>query len=123
MQLRDENAPTSRNKWAIPGGRIEAGESADVAAKREILEETGLNVGDSLELFWRGLRIFSGRYAECNVYCAATQATSEDIILGEGAAMEFLAVEKIESLPLAENVRFFVREFLESEQYRRFRGR
>ncbi|MER6188136.1 NUDIX hydrolase [Streptomyces sp. NPDC001652] len=123
MQLRDENAPTSRNMWAIPGGRIEAGESADLAAKRELFEETGVSVDEALELFWHGLRTFSGRYAECNVYCAATQATSEDIVLGEGADMKFLAVEEIESLPLAENMRFFIREFLESEHYRRIRGR
>jgi len=30
-----------RNTWEIPGGHIERGESADEAARRELMEETG----------------------------------------------------------------------------------
>ena len=34
------------NKWGIPGGKIKWGERAEVALKREILEETNLRVTD-----------------------------------------------------------------------------
>ncbi len=34
------------NKYAIPGGHIELGESIEVALKREIKEETGLDIFD-----------------------------------------------------------------------------
>ena len=33
-----------KNKWGFPGGAIELGESAENAVKREIKEETGLDV-------------------------------------------------------------------------------
>lgn len=36
--------PPSQGLWSIPGGRIEPGESAEIAVVREVLEETGLSV-------------------------------------------------------------------------------
>lgn len=36
----------SRGSYAFPGGRIESGESAEEAVRRELREETGLDVGD-----------------------------------------------------------------------------
>ena len=42
--------------WAIPGGLMELGESAEEAARREVFEETGIRIGE-LKL----LHVFSGK--------------------------------------------------------------
>lgn len=42
--LIKENKPTAFNKWNFPGGRIEFGEDILYAARREVKEETGLEV-------------------------------------------------------------------------------
>jgi 8-oxo-dGTP diphosphatase len=36
--------PPSQDLWAIPGGRVEIGETLQEAAEREILEETGITI-------------------------------------------------------------------------------
>ncbi len=37
--------PPAQNQWSLPGGAQELGETAEAAARRELLEETGLSVG------------------------------------------------------------------------------
>ncbi len=43
LVIRRGQAP-SKGMWSIPGGRVEAGESVSDAARREVQEETGLEI-------------------------------------------------------------------------------
>ncbi|MBK8458315.1 MAG: NUDIX domain-containing protein [Phyllobacteriaceae bacterium] len=48
--LVERGREPAKGQWAFPGGKIRIGESAENAARRELAEETGLNV-DELEPF------------------------------------------------------------------------
>jgi 8-oxo-dGTP pyrophosphatase MutT (NUDIX family) len=41
--------PFGGNRWGLPGGRIEYGESAEAAARREVDEELGIALGDLID--------------------------------------------------------------------------
>lgn len=87
--------------WAFPGGRIDSGESAEMAARRELLEETGL-VADALAPFdvieLPSLRDGKPVLYRLTVFIARA-ATGEPIAGDDAAATGWFAVEAMASLP------------------------
>ncbi len=51
--LTKRKVKIEKGKWCLPGGHIEIGESAEEAIKREIKEETGLDVKKVKFLFYQ----------------------------------------------------------------------
>ncbi len=93
LQHRDEHSRVGPNKWGMPGGLIEPGESALEAVHREVFEETGLVV-PNLRPFWSGLYPAAGPDVPAPVMIHAfhgtTTAPLDDVVLGEGKAMVFV---------------------------------
>ncbi|MFN8168981.1 MAG: NUDIX hydrolase [Candidatus Nanopelagicales bacterium] len=119
LQLRDDRTPVSPDQWSIVGGAIDADEDAEQAARRELLEETGLSVEGPLVVVAEGVYPASvgAGTTEWHLYAAATTATDDDVVLGEGRALVFVAHDDVLDLDLGTSARRFLPAFLASPAY------
>jgi ADP-ribose pyrophosphatase YjhB (NUDIX family) len=79
--------PPSMGLWSIPGGRVEAGESDHDAVRREVREETGLQV-DVLDAAGSVVLPAStpgDRYLVTDYLAVVTPGTSSDLQAGDDA--------------------------------------
>jgi 8-oxo-dGTP diphosphatase len=121
MQHRSADAAVSPNQWTMPGGKIEEGEAPVDAARREVLEETGLTVSDLVPI-WSGTRASvksTDGVVEIHAFGTTTGASQEDIVLGEGQAMVFLAPDEARARDLGVTAALVLTPFLDSQQYQR----
>ncbi|MGC9669157.1 NUDIX domain-containing protein [Planosporangium sp. 12N6] len=121
LQLREPDARIDPDRWGLPGGHVEPGEEPAAAARRELGEETGLQVHGEMALFRHVTypsRLDPALRIDWHVFCGATVARADDLVLGEGAALRFVGPAEAVELPLASRVDEVVRTFLASEEYR-----
>jgi 8-oxo-dGTP diphosphatase len=122
LQERDEHAPIDPERWGLPGGHVEEGESFEAAAYRELAEETGLRLTSGVLELWREVEVFhdvNDSLDLMQVFAARTDATDQDIVVGEGRQMVFVEPAVALGLDLTASASMIVPEFLDSETYRR----
>lgn len=113
LQLRDAKAPVCPDMWGTVGGAVEADESPDEAAARELAEETGLRDLPLTPLWVAELPADSGVGTTVrHVYTAATELTDADITVGEGADIRFVPREQVLDLPMTPATRTVLSRFL-----------
>ena len=82
-------------KWEFPGGKLEKGESAKVALKRELNEELGIVVNDS-QKFMTLEHDYPDR--EVRLYVRLVNTYSGEISRQEGQALQWLSPNRLTEL-------------------------
>ena len=106
--LVKRNIEPGKGLWCLPGGFIEAGETAEEAVTREVREETGL-ICQPRNLL-AASTVIGGFYGNIIVLCYSAEVVGGNLLAGEDAD-EALAFEWSEIPSLAFRVH---RQFLEN---------
>jgi 8-oxo-dGTP diphosphatase len=98
LLVRRGHAP-SKGKYAFPGGRVEADEALEAAARRELREETGLEAGKLAVL---AQMIVPGNDCSYALTVFSADAVSGTLAAGDDAAAAgFFSPEEISALPMS----------------------
>jgi 8-oxo-dGTP diphosphatase len=120
LQERDEFPVIDPEKWGMVGGHVEAGEDVEVAAYRELLEETGVRLPPGTLQPWRAFEVFHEAYGtddRMHVFAAPTGLTDADIVCGEGRQIVFVESSSARGLDLTVAATLVVPRFLDSDLY------
>lgn len=106
LLIKRMNEP-SKGLWALPGGRVEAGEAFIDAAKREVMEETGLIV-DKLVLV--SVLEIGSKYL-LHIFKAA-QFEGTAVAMDDAAACGWFHLDDMPALPATQSTMDMVAQLL-----------
>jgi 8-oxo-dGTP pyrophosphatase MutT (NUDIX family) len=125
LQERDEHPVIDPERWGLVGGHVEPDEDVEVAAHRELLEETGVRLPPGALRPWRAIEVFHAAYGSddrMHVFAAPTRLTDADIVCGEGRQIVFVEPGAARALDLTASASIAVPGFLDSDLYASMAG-
>ncbi|HSO10958.1 MAG TPA: NUDIX domain-containing protein [Anaerolineales bacterium] len=100
MLLRDDKPDIAcPSHWSLAGGKVEDGETPEVAAHRELLEEIGVDL--DLTPWKRYDRRHPGAIVDQHIYLGKIDLPLSSLTLGEGQAMRFFHPREVMDLKIA----------------------
>lgn len=122
LQERDEHAVIDPERWGLPGGHVEDGESPEEAAHRELSEETGVSLTPGELEPYVDLEVWHEAYRSLDpvhLFAAACDLADADIECREGRQMVFVTPADARALPLTRSAAEALPDFLSSDLYRK----
>jgi len=94
-----QRSGSEREHWGVPAGKVESGESLDVAVKRELLEETGIHCDTMTPIKSLYMRKPEIDYVY-HMYAARLEQLPDVKLSEEHLDYGWFSVEEVRALPL-----------------------
>lgn len=111
LQLRDDKAPSFKNRWTLFGGHIEAGEEPDEALLRELDEELTLSP-NAIESMQEIQTNEDPNGTKQYIFEVLTGIALRQLMLNEGAEMRYVSQDLLFDRKFAFNIEEVLRQYL-----------